>query len=321
MVILDFFGGYSVNMQSPAALYQDHALVDFMPEGGFYSDPDTGDGADAPFVLHNAIDDAQIWLWGAFSYDPELTATGGDIEEIDIYNAADLATDPSLPDTYRMYLVFSTPVDLFDFNDALLAGDLSPLYAGQALDIRGDELNDTLVGGSLADDITGFGGADKLMGNGGNDTLDGYSGNDNLLGGTGADRLAGDTGKDTMTGNAGKDLFVFETAAGTANVDLIKDFTHGDDKIVFENSIFTKLQAVAGALAAGAFKAATNITASGGSTVDASDRILYDTDSGSLYYDSNGSASGGRVLLGTVNDDLNSSTHHPTLVAGDFKVI
>ena len=44
---------------------------------------------------------------------------------------------------------------------------------------------------------------------------------------------------------------------------------------------------------------------------------MNDSDSGHLYYDSNGNAPNGRVLIATVWSD---ATHHPTLTAGDFIV-
>ena len=48
--------------------------------------------------------------------------------------------------------------------------------------------------------------------------------------------------------------------------------------------------------------------------VDADDRILYDQDTGSLYYDSNGSGSGGRVLFAHIDNGF-------IMTAGDFVVI
>ena len=167
------------------------------------------------------------------------------------------------------------------------------------------------------DIVNGSGFGDVLLGGAGNDKISGKGGNDNLNGGGGIDKLYGGAGNDILAGGNGADDFYFDTATGSGNVDKIKDFVHLTDDIVLDKTIFGALGAL-GNLAGTAFKAATNITATGGSTVDSSDRILYDSDSGSLYYDSNGSGSGGRVLIATVWSD---ATHHPVLSAADFLIV
>jgi Ca2+-binding RTX toxin-like protein/methionine-rich copper-binding protein CopC len=151
----------------------------------------------------------------------------------------------------------------------------------------GDQGNDTLTGNANANTFMGFGGNDVLRGAGGNDTL---------------------------TGGAGSDQFVFDAALSGAGVDTLTDFTRGADKIVLDDDVFTALGTtgtVAGvALSAAAFNA-------GSSAVDAADRIVYNSSSGALYYDSDGSGSAAArqiALLGT--------TTHPTgLSASDFLVI
>lgn len=64
-----------------------------------------------------------------------------------------------------------------------------------------------------------------------------------------------------------------------------------------------------GTLAAGAFQANTT-----GLAEDTSDRIIYETDTGKLYYDSNGSASGGSVLFAILSNK-------PALTEADFVVV
>lgn len=81
-----------------------------------------------------------------------------------------------------------------------------------------------------------------------------------------------------------------------------------DDTIWLENAIFTALTTT-GALASTAFVANTS-----GLAADASDRVIYETDTGMLYYDSNGSAAGGRVLIADLDPGLG-------LTALDFSVI
>ncbi|MNT95571.1 hypothetical protein D3C72_2374700 [compost metagenome] len=81
-----------------------------------------------------------------------------------------------------------------------------------------------------------------------------------------------------------------------------------DDTIWLENAIFTALTTT-GALASTAFVANAS-----GLAADASDRVIYETDTGMLYYDSNGSAAGGRVLIADLDAGLG-------LTALDFSVI
>ncbi len=78
--------------------------------------------------------------------------------------------------------------------------------------------------------------------------------NNTLIGNAGANLLLGGDGVDTLTGLNGADTFVFNTnlSAG-ANHDAITDFVVADDSIRLENAIFTLLTAT-GALAQELFK-------------------------------------------------------------------
>lgn len=132
-------------------------------------------------------------------------------------------------------------------------------------------LETTVASGTAAISLTGNAVAQSLIGNAGANVLNGLGGND------------------TMTGGAGADAFVFTTAPGVANLDRITDFSHVADTIRLENAVFTAL--AAGPLAAAAFWANTT-----GLAHDVSDRIIYNTATGVLTYDSNGSAAGGMIV-------------------------
>jgi Ca2+-binding RTX toxin-like protein len=81
-------------------------------------------------------------------------------------------------------------------------------------------------------------------------------------------------GNDKLTGGDGNDAFVFNTALnGTNNVDSIGDFDPLEDVIRIDNAVFNGL--ATGTLASAAF--AKNATGNAG---DASDRIIYETDTG-----------------------------------------
>ncbi len=82
---------------------------------------------------------------------------------------------------------------------------------------------------------------------------------------------------------------MFNTALNaTTNVDMVVDFSLTDDTIQLDNAVFAGL--AAGALAADAFKIGTSAT-------DADDRIIYNSTSGALFFDSNGNAAGGSTLF------------------------
>jgi serralysin len=154
-----------------------------------------------------------------------------------------------------------------------------------------------------ADLLTGTAQNDVLSGLGGDDTLFGLGGSDTLLGGDGTDALWGGTGKDTLTGGAGKDTFFFD-AFGSANADRITDFNVKDDTIGLDQSYFTKLGL--GGLAVAAYKAGTRAT-------DSSDRIIYDSKTGNLYYDPDGSGRADQQLIATLDKGL-GITHADFLI-------
>ena len=93
-----------------------------------------------------------------------------------------------------------------------------------------------------------------------------------------------------MTGGDGQDIFQLINRSK----DTITDFSVLDDTIQLENSVFTKLTAT-GVLNADNFKIGT-------AAVDANDYVIYNSDTGALFYDANGSGAGGATqiaLLGT----------------------
>ncbi len=91
---------------------------------------------------------------------------------------------------------------------------------------------------------------------------------------------------------------MFNTALAGGNIDDITDFSVADDTIRLDNAIFASI-AGTGVLTAAQFVANTS-----GTALDASDRIIYETDTGSLIYDANGSAGGGRYLVATLDAGL-----------------
>ena len=168
----------------------------------------------------------------------------------------------------------------------------------------------SLVGGNAVKGI-GNAAANHLTGNNAANVLNGYAGADTLRGLNGNDVLNGALGKDTLSGGGGQDTFVFGHALSPANVDTIRDFSSGIDRIRLDDDVFK-------ALTAGTVLADEQFHAGAGATSahDADDRIVYDTSSGALYYDAdgiNGAAATQFAILGTAT--------HPTLAASDFVVV
>jgi Ca2+-binding RTX toxin-like protein len=153
-------------------------------------------------------------------------------------------------------------------------------------------------GNTLANVLTGNAAANVLSGGSGNDTLSGGSGNDILLGGA---------GNDALNGGAGRDSFRFNTTLNaTSNVDRITGFVAADDTIQLDDAVFAGI-GPAGVLSATAFRAGT---AAG----DANDRIVYDSATGRLWFDANGSGAGASVLFATLSPGT-------ALSAADFVII
>jgi Ca2+-binding RTX toxin-like protein len=147
------------------------------------------------------------------------------------------------------------------------------------------------------DTITGTNSKNVLRGYGGNDIIKALGGNDTVYGGTGNDTVYGGTGNDTVTGGTGQDHFVFDTKLSSTNKDRIVDFNVKDDTIRLENAVFKV--GSNGTLKAGAFW--SNNT---GKAHDASDRVIYDKNSGVLYYDPDGTGSAKAVAFATISKNL-----------------
>lgn len=187
----------------------------------------------------------------------------------------------------------------------------------------------TGIGNNLANVITGSNRNDLLNGLSGNDTLLGGDGNDNLIGGTGNDSINGGNGDDILNGGAGNDVlidgggadrFLFSTgrAFNTADVgiDTINDLSLNDagtafvDRILLSKTTFTALEtAVGGNLIASDFEEIFGSDSQAGLSAA---EIVYNADTGNLFYNPNGSASG----FGT-GGQFATVTNAPFLFADD----
>jgi Ca2+-binding RTX toxin-like protein len=97
------------------------------------------------------------------------------------------------------------------------------------------------------------------------------------------------------------------TLDGTTNVDTITDFSAVDDTIVLDDAVFTSLGM--GVLSADAFILSTT-----GNAADASDRIIYESNTGRLFFDKDGTGAAAKVHFATIGTNL-------VLTNADFLVI
>jgi len=179
------------------------------------------------------------------------------------------------------------------------ADNLTGTTGADTIDALGG--NDTINGGAGADSILGNDGADSLLGGNAADTL---------IGGAGNDTIAGEAGNDLLTGGSGADIFRFGPISDAR--DTITDYTAADDTIQLSAAGF------GGGLTVGINLGATgrfDANATGAATSAAGvGQVTFETDTGILRYDADGSGAGAAVIFATLAGVA-------SLVASEFVVI
>ncbi len=191
-------------------------------------------------------------------------------------------------DTYSVYNSGSIIVEATGYgtNDRVAAGVSFSLAANDAI----ENLTTVNAAATTAINLTGNAFAQYVVGNAGTNVIDGKGGND------------------VLTGGGGVDAFVFSTAPGVGNIDRINDYSTAQDTIYVDNAVFAGL--FNGWLSPDAFRANTT-----GYAQDYTDRIIYEQDTGALYFDRDGlGGSYGRVQFATLGAWLGVSS-------ADFYVI
>lgn len=176
--------------------------------------------------------------------------------------------------------------------------------ANNTNDAAGDSYSsiENLTGSAFSDNLRGDSNANVVLGGAQNDQIYGRNGND---------VLNGQAGIDTLHGGANADIFIFDQALTSANADRISDFASVDDTIRLENAVFLGLST--GTLSSSAFRSNTT-----GLAGDSSDRIIYESDNGKLYFDRDGTGDTyGSVHFATVTNFATAGA----LSAADFQVI
>jgi Ca2+-binding RTX toxin-like protein len=181
---------------------------------------------------------------------------------------------------------------------------------------------DHIFGTAFGELVNGGAGNDRLFGVVGNDTLYGLAGNDSLLGGLGRDRVFGGSGNDTVAGGlgndqlygqTGRDVFVFDSKLGTArtdrsvNFDRVVDFNVRFDSLWLDNAVFKKLGL------RGTEQSPAKLNKAyfevGDRADDRNDYLLYNSKTGVLSYDADGSGSGRAVEFAQLAKHLKLTYH------------
>ncbi|MCZ8192347.1 MAG: DUF4347 domain-containing protein [Microcystis sp. LE19-338.1B] len=161
----------------------------------------------------------------------------------------------------------------------------------------GNNLENLTLTGTTAINGTGNAANNILTGNSGNNILNGSDGNDTLIGGT---------GNDTITGGAGSDRFTFNNR--NEGIDTITDFLSSQgDKITVSAGGF------GGGLAAGVAITAAQFLL-GTTALNASNRFIYNTITGGLFFDGDGTGTLAAIQIATLSSK-------PTLTASDILVL
>ncbi len=283
-------------------------------------------------------------LNGGAGADTMIGGTGNDTYVVNVLADLTLETSPiGGTDTVEAALTWTLGANI----ERLI------LTGGSTINGTGNSLNNRLTGNAAANSLNGLGGADEMIGGDGNDTyfidhagdvaseiaptggidvvrstiswtlganlerlillgavaID-ATGNTQvnvLVGNSAANTLSGGLGNDNLTGGAGADNFVFNTAAGAGNVDTITDYSVVDDTIRLENAVFLGIGAEGAALTASRFFI-------GAAAADASDRFIYNSVTGGLFFDSDGNGAAAQIQIATLSTGL-------ALTAADFFVI
>jgi serralysin len=166
-------------------------------------------------------------------------------------------------------------------------------------------------GGAGNDSITGSVFGDTLSGNLGNDVIFGGPGNDIIGGGSGSDRICGGEGADILFGEANPDSFIYRGLIDAG--DTIIGFetsavfgSNGDRIEIYRDGFLRPDETNLGALDPNRFVAGQATLPTG--------QFLFDTNTGNLFWDGDGTGAGLPTFLLQVQNVNNLS-------ANDFLVV
>ncbi|MFN3926512.1 MAG: choice-of-anchor J domain-containing protein [Pseudanabaenaceae cyanobacterium] len=226
-------------------------------------------------------------------------------------NAEFATTKDTASDHDPLVALLTIPILGTKGNDFLFGTAIKDVMSGDAGDdvlsggseddfLEGGSGNDILNGGSGNDILNGGIGNDNLNGGSGDDLLEGEAGDDTLDGGSGNDVLIGGLGNDKLRGGSGSDRFVFATQSAFnlsgIGKDTVLDFETNEDVLVLSRTTFEAFPEVAKGgtpISSSDFAVinvplADEVTTAGNATA----LIVYNRQTGSLFYNQNKSATG-----------------------------
>lgn len=178
-----------------------------------------------------------------------------------------------------------------------------------AIDLSVTDLTNTTnvaVNGNLVTVALGTSGGNTFDAADGYGVYYGFGGNDTLNGGDNGNTFIGGAGSDILTLGAGEDKVLFDNLSG---IDTLNGFNPTDDLIQLAKSAMAALGDV-GALTDAEFESGAGLNAA----VDSTTRIFYNTTSGALFYDADGSGVGAATQLATL-------TGAPALTLNDLFIV
>ena len=250
--------------------------------------------------------------------------------------------------------ITATIADVENFDFSTFAGTVSFFGTTGDNAIKSGSGNDDLSGGDGNDTLDGGTGADNLIGGNGNDTFivdnasdiiveyfnqgidtvqsalaytlkanvenltltgttaingTGNSLNNTIIGNTGNNILTGLGGNDILTGGTGADIFGFNAA--NEGLDNIADFKVAESDIIQVSAAGFGGGLIVGALATSQFISGAGITSANNS----SQRFVYNTTNGALFYDADGNGLGSNAV------QIATLTGLPAITASNIVVV
>lgn len=175
-----------------------------------------------------------------------------------------------------------------DLDVIIDTGGSDTIRSSQSIELRPDIENAQLVG--IADTYA--------LGNELDNILQGNLGDNILDGGLGVDRLFGDEGADQ---------FVVSSNGADTPVDEVLDFMSGTDLLVIDLASFGFEAEQLGEAAAGVVSLDNFVSGAGATALDENDYFIFDTATGTLYYDADGNGDGEAIELVKIEMDGESA--------------
>lgn len=241
--------------------------------------------------------------------DNDILNGGSSIDSVDVDFAGNITlTNSSVTGDGIDTLTGIETAELFTFDQG---------GSNNTIDASGFTLGSVTLDGGL--------GNNSLLGGSGNDFLDGEGGIDTLNGGNGNDTLRGGAGNDVLIDGGGFDQFLFSTGRAfrfdDLGVDTIDDLSIGSDKIVLSKTTFdTLLSGAGGSLNPFEFEVVDSFFEQFSSNA----KITYNSVSGSLSFNRNGSVVVGGDAEGNIIADLNPGNTpggSPNITAADILIV